>query len=295
MDKVTVIIPSYNHEAFIKESVMSVLNQDYKNIELIVIDDGSQDRSPEILKELAKNNHFQLIIKKNEGVCATLNRGIKLSTGDLITFIASDDYMPLTRISEQVEAFKQHFDADVIAGSVKVIDGVGTVLSTKLARSMGHQSLDEMFKKNTVFAPTAMFRKQVFLKYGMYREDYLFEDYYMWLRILTAGGKIFNMDKIWAFYRINTGNLEKRFSWYFKGYNQTLADYLPDPTARVAIDHYLLIYCAKMTFLKGQKFIEEGYDNLRKLKRHHRITLRVLAHVPSKLRQKILLYLMKEL
>lgn len=295
MDKVTVIIPSYNHEAFILESVTSVLFQDYKNIELIVIDDGSTDSSPEILKKLAAVNDFQLILKQNEGVCATLNKGIKLATGDFITFIASDDFMPVSRISEQVKAFKDYSEAEVIAGSVKMIDEKSNVISTKSARGIGYLNLDDMFKKNMVFAPTAMFKKQVFLKYGMYRDDYLFEDYYMWLRILSDGGKIYNMNTIWAFYRINTGNLEKRFNWYFKGYNQTLSDYLPDPRAKSAIDHYLLIYCAKMTLLRGRAFIKESYDKLNALQFHHRIALVAVSCIPSSLRQKILIYLIKEL
>lgn len=295
MDKVTVIIPSYNHKAFIEESINSVLNQDYKNIELIVIDDGSKDGSVERLKELASTKKFQLVTKENEGVCATLNRGLSLATGEFITFIASDDFMPLTRVSEQVEAFRAHSDADVIAGTVKVIDEKSNIIASKSLRAEGYISLDQMFRKNMVYAPTAMFKKQFFSKYGIYREDYLFEDYYMWLKTLSAGGRIYNVNKSWAFYRINTGNLEKRFNWYFNGYVQTLSDYLPDPRAQAALDHYLLIYCAKMTFLKGSDFYNSNRDKISKLRIHHRLALKLITFIPSALRQKILLYLIKEL
>jgi alpha-1,3-rhamnosyltransferase len=295
MDKVTVIIPSYNHETFVTESINSVLNQDYKNIELIVIDDGSKDGSVELLKKLASNNSFHLVLKENEGVCATLNRGLNLANGSFITFIASDDFMPPCRISEQVEAFKAYPTAEVIAGSVKIIDEKSHVISSKKVRGKGYLTIDQMFKKNMVFAPTAMFKKEVFIKYGLYKENYLFEDYYMWLKILSSGGKILNIDQVWAFYRISPGNMEKRFNWYFKGYVQTLSDYLPDVRAKMALDQYLLIFCAKMTLLHGPKFMRSNSDKISKLKLHHRIVLRFVSFIPNVFRQKILIYLIREL
>lgn len=295
MDKVSVIIPCYNHKAFVAESINSVLNQTYKNIELIVLDDGSKDGSAELLKELASKYSFQLVLKNNEGVCATLNRGLKLATGDYITFIASDDFMPLNRITEQIEALKANPESDVVAGSVQVVDERSNIISTKQVRGAGFINLDQMFKKNMIYAPTAMFKKAVFTKYGFYREDYLFEDYYMWLKILSSGGRILNIDKNWAFYRINAGNLEKRFNWYYKGYVQTLSDYLPDARAQQAISHYLLIYCAKMTFLKGLNFFKTNSSEIAQLKLHFRVALLCIAVLPNKLRQHILMFLLKEL
>lgn len=295
MDKVTVIIPSYNHQAFVEESVRSVLNQTYKNIELIVIDDGSKDGSPELLKKLSLENGFKLILKENEGVCITLNKGLSLATGRFITFIASDDFMPSNRIQEQVDAFNTYSDADVIAGSVKIIDEQSVVLSIKNVRREGFITLDQMFKKNMVYAPTAMLKKEVFNKYGTYPEKYLFEDYFMWLKILSAGGKILNTNNVWAFYRINTNQMEKRFNWYFKGYTQTLSDYLPDPRALSALNHYSLIYCAKMTFLKGREFFKSHHHQISKLKSRYQFALLVISFLPRFLRLKILLYLIKEL
>jgi alpha-1,3-rhamnosyltransferase len=295
MDKVSVIIPSFNHKSFVIESINSVLAQTYKDIELIVIDDGSTDGSVELLKDLASRNNFKLILKENEGVCATLNRGLVLSSGSYITFIASDDYMPPNRIIEQLQVFELHPDADVVAGRIHVVDERSHVISTKNVRGLGFISLDQMFKKNMIFAPTAMLKKTVFEKYGFYREDYLFEDYYMWLKILSSGGKIFNSDKVWAYYRINSGNLEKRFNWYYKGYIQTLSDYLPEARAQKAIKHYRLIYCAKMTFLQGLTFFRVNYSEIAKLKFPFRVVLLFVAFLPNKMRQELLMFLLKEI
>jgi alpha-1,3-rhamnosyltransferase len=84
---VSVIIPAYNHEMYIEEALQSVINQTYKNIQFIVIDDGSTDRTAEIIEKFIKNNpdkNIQFIRKQNEGVCKTLNRGLALATGDYI-------------------------------------------------------------------------------------------------------------------------------------------------------------------------------------------------------------------
>lgn len=294
MKKVSVIVPCFNHEKFIEECILSVINQHYQNIELIVVDDGSKDSSPAILAKLSEKYGFKLILKNNEGVCATFNKGLSIATGDYITFIASDDYMPLYRVSEQVAALESMPEADVIAAGVKIVDENSHVIGSKAPRGNGLVTFDQLLKRNMVFAPTAIFRKDVFKTYGFYPENYLFEDYYMWLRITKAGGKIFNIDKVWAFYRINRTNLERRFNWYYKGYIQTLNDYLPDPRVTDALNHYRLIYCAKMTFLNGWKFIKNDYESYPLLKFYLRITLSLIATIPEFFRRKVLMFLLKE-
>lgn len=295
MDKVTVIIPSYNHKTFIEESVNSVLNQDYEDIELIVIDDGSKDGSVEILKELSRNKNFILIIKENEGICKTLNRALTIATGKYITFLASDDYMPTERVKEQVHQMHTHPDVDVIAGSICVVDATGKKLSFKSARKKGLIGFEDMIVRNVVFAPTAIFKQEVFKKFGMYNENYLIEDYHMWLKILKGEGKILNVDNMWAFYRLSTGNLEKRFTWYYEGYKQTLTEYIPDPRAIKALQKYALIYSTKMALLKGSIFLKQNKTTINQLKVYHRIALRLATILPEVIRKKILIFLLKEL
>src|SRR5690606_24850484 len=118
--KVSVIIPSYNHAPYIEEAVQSVLNQTHESIQLIIVDDGSTDGSPEILQRLAAQHPFQLVLKANEGICKTLNHAVSCASGDLIVLLASDDRMPMHRISEQVAYMTKYPDADVIAGAVQV-------------------------------------------------------------------------------------------------------------------------------------------------------------------------------
>ena len=92
MDKVSFIIPVYNVEKYLKKCIKSVLDQSYKNIEVLLIDDGSTDGSPKICDDYAKkDSRIKVFHKENEGLSATRNLGVKLSTGKYITFIDSDD------------------------------------------------------------------------------------------------------------------------------------------------------------------------------------------------------------
>lgn len=92
--KVSVIIPVYNVEPYIKKSVDSVLTQTYKNLEIILVDDGSTDDSGKICDEYAKqDDRIQVIHQKNGGLSAARNAGLKIMTGDLIGFLDSDDWI----------------------------------------------------------------------------------------------------------------------------------------------------------------------------------------------------------
>lgn len=293
--KVSIIVPCYNHSRFIEECIGSVLAQDYSAKELIVIDDGSQDSSPEILKGLALEHGFRLILKTNEGVCRTLNRGIEIATGEFITFIASDDVMPPQRISQQVQSLIDHPEVSVVAGAVHVIDEESSFLAVKTTRCDGLVSFEQLLKKNMIYAPTAMFRREVFQKHGYYPETHLFEDYYMWLKITKAGGRILNTDKVWAYYRINRSNLERRFRWYFDGFKQTLEEYRPDPRVEASLRRSLLAYCAKMTFLKGLAFLKTHASEVEGLRLHYRLALWFIGILPARVRLPILMRLLQSI
>ena len=107
--KVTVIIPAYNASKYIKRCVMSLKNQTYKNIEIIVINDGSTDNTKEIVEKL----NVKLINKENGGVSSARNMGLKIATGDYITFVDSDDYVEKNYIESVVDIINKK-DYDII-------------------------------------------------------------------------------------------------------------------------------------------------------------------------------------
>ncbi len=94
MKLISVIVPVYNTEKYIEKCVMSILNQTYKNLEIILIDDGSTDNSPQICDSLAeKDNRITVIHQPNGGVSSARNIGLDNTHGDYITFVNSDDYI----------------------------------------------------------------------------------------------------------------------------------------------------------------------------------------------------------
>lgn len=104
---VTVIIPTYNREKRLERSIASVLEQDYPNVEIIVVDDGSTDSTEAVIKMIAERNlgldkRISYIRQDNHGACVARNRGMMLATGDYIMFLDSDDLLDRTKLSIQV-------------------------------------------------------------------------------------------------------------------------------------------------------------------------------------------------
>ncbi len=110
-EKVSIIIPIYNAEKFLKKCIDSVIQQDYNNIEIILINDGSTDNSEDVCKNYFKNDKVKYFLKKNEGVSKARNLGIKNATGKYITFVDADDYVEKNYISTLVSCIqKDHYD-----------------------------------------------------------------------------------------------------------------------------------------------------------------------------------------
>jgi len=121
---VTVVIPCYNHERYIEQAISSVLSQNYPSIELIVIDDGSTDSSPRIIKELHdKQQNFTYLSQKNSGLIATLKLGLSRAKGDFFCQLASDDFLTSNSISMRVEKLSANPDSVTVFTDAYSVDG----------------------------------------------------------------------------------------------------------------------------------------------------------------------------
>lgn len=118
---VSIIIPVYNGEKYIKRCLKSAVNQTYKDIEIIVLNDGSSDRSEEIINEIAKDDsRIRYYFHNNMGVGKTRNRGIELSEGDYITFLDADDTYELTYVESLIQDIETY---DMVISGYRRIDG----------------------------------------------------------------------------------------------------------------------------------------------------------------------------
>jgi len=190
---VSVIIPAYNHAAYVERAIRSVLNQTYPNIELVVVDDGSTDETWSIIRETREKSprEFQIHTKSNEGISATLNFGIGKSSGRYIAVLASDDYYLQNKIERQIALFQRSSAATALVHSNALIDygdGTAPIPARELqAPAVGACFLELLSAKARIIAPTAMFTRDAYAQVGGFDEHLVAEDVDFYVRLAAAG------------------------------------------------------------------------------------------------------------
>ncbi len=187
LPKVSVLVPCYNHARYIEALVLSVINQSYANVELIVIDDGSTDSSVELLSELSSRYEFEFHRQENQGVTKTCNRLLGMATGDFISIVASDDVLVAGRLQKQVEFLKENPGVGFVYGAVEYIDDSGveiTARSNRPQRLEDGNIFDRLISSGMFFKPgTLMVPREVYEQVGVYDESLCVEDYDWVLRV----------------------------------------------------------------------------------------------------------------
>lgn len=218
---VSVLVPCYNHEKFLMDCIDGLINQTYRNIELIVYDDCSTDQSWGVLQKSKKNleNRFKkLILLKNDvnqGLTKNLNRMLASAQGKYIKIIASDDILHREYISSCVEFFERNPDVDVIVTNGYRIEEESSYQNFINPREfyitapnlLEKNLFEKVYKENIIFAPGAILRKSVYEEYGNYNEKIAIEDWEYWLRILKDGKvKFYYLDTPLVYYRENSSS-----------------------------------------------------------------------------------------
>lgn len=209
--KVSVILPSYNHEQYVEAAVRSVMEQSGVDFELIVIDDGSKDRSPEILKRLSEELGFTYIHRPNKGVVATLNEALELAQGEYVCSFSSDDIMPPDRLKKQSDFLDAHPDAAACFGQIVPLYDNGSLgeMDVRYLRSAPQVTFEESFLgKKALHGCGEMFVREKILAIGGYDKRYFFEDYPLYLKILyNYGPQPVSKDFVCCYYREHGDNL----------------------------------------------------------------------------------------
>lgn len=191
---VSIIIPTYNVERFIRDTIESILAQTYRDFEIIVVDDGSNDRTCEIVS--AYGPPVRLIPQANAGVCAARNRGIEEAAGQFICLMDHDDYWFPDKLARQVEVMHAHADCGVVFSSFIrwhpnatgefsppesfEVTAIPDEIDSDFSGWIYHQFLIDCW----MLTSTAMFRRNVFEKCGRFDEGLPYsEDWDLWLRV----------------------------------------------------------------------------------------------------------------
>lgn len=185
---VSVVLPFYNSELHIKESILSIINQTYKNIELILVNDGSTDSSLDIVDNLLKEYNFtnyKILTHENSGVGFSLNRGIHEASGKYVARMDADDLAHKDRIAMQV-GYMESSDFDVVGSYVSTKNG-GIVKVPTTDSSCKFQ----LFFRTCFIHPAVLGRREVFLL-NPYK-NISGEDYELWTRLSVLGYKFSNI------------------------------------------------------------------------------------------------------
>lgn len=186
---VSVIMPSYNHSTYIERAIDSVLAQTHPAVQLVVIDDGSQDGSVELLQELQARHGFTLICQENAGVCKTLNRGVREgATGDYIALLASDDFWHPDKLRLQLEALAADPAAEFCFSQAREFSDenaaeTGRVFPGKCLRG---DIVNHVFLRQHVPAGTMMFSRRLYDALDGFDETLKEEDWDFVIRSAAA-------------------------------------------------------------------------------------------------------------
>ena len=245
---VSVVMPAYNARPFIEDSIRSVLNQDYPNIELIVVDDGSKDGTPEAAEKF--DSRVKVLRQNNSGPAAARNRGIAAASGDFIAFLDADDIWLPGKLALQVQYLQAHPDVGVVFGGFlrwyPQTGGSFTSapkpenLDSPLKLSPKHSGwiYTTLLLDNVIHIITAMVRRSVIETVGSFDESLRTgEDYDFWLRV-SRQFRAAEFDRTLAYYRIHTASttrVPRKENNEYRVLVKTLAAYGPTGPDNAAI------------------------------------------------------------
>lgn len=199
---VSVIMPAYNSEKSIVDSINSVLSQTYSNLELIIIDDCSTDNTKNIIKNFSEiDSRIKCLNNsKNKGVSETRNLGIRYSVGNWIAFLDSDDIWHEKKLEQQLKFAIEKNSGFIFTGS-SYIDSMGQKYPGMYIPPKTI-TYNELLKQNVITCSSVLIKKNYL--HGLKMEkDNLHEDYILWLKILSSGIKAHGLQSPLVIYRIS--------------------------------------------------------------------------------------------
>ena len=185
IEKVSILMTVFNTEKYLKISIKSILNQTYKNWELIIIDDCSTDSSKKILKKYNSNKIRCFFLKKKLGRTRALNLGLKKCKGKYIAILDADDASHSTRLSDQVTYLRNNQDISLLGSWYKKIDKNDKFL-TNIKTSNNYDEIKKtMLYKNIIIHSSIMFRKKILKTVGNYPIKLIYmQDYGFILKVM---------------------------------------------------------------------------------------------------------------
>ncbi len=213
LPKISIITPSYNQARFIDQTIQSVLNQDYPNLEYIVMDGGSTDGTIEILKKY--NKKIKWISEKDRGQTDAINKGLQLITGEIIGYLNSDDLLESNCLGNISGFFDSNPKVYWVSGKCRIINALGDrsrnfVVYYKNICLKHLRFRNTLYVSNYISQPATFWRKELVESIGFFNESYhLSMDYDYWLRAFKKY-KLGYIDDYLASFRIHESSKGSR-------------------------------------------------------------------------------------
>jgi glycosyltransferase involved in cell wall biosynthesis len=209
--RVSVIMPAFNREKYIAESIRSVLGQTFKDFELIVIDDGSTDKTLSVAESFASDPRVHIV--KNEkhlGIAGTRNKALDLARGEYVSPLDSDDvWIDKEKLAKQTAYLDTHPECALVGGAIRHIDTEGKTLKTVVFEQTDADLRNNILQHNPFPQSSLMYRKQAIIDAGSYDMSFqVCDDYNLWLAVGTKHS-FANFPEVFTGYRIHDGNITR--------------------------------------------------------------------------------------
>lgn len=195
-------MPAYNAERTLAEAIESILAQKFRDFELIIVDDGSKDKTSEIIERYCVNDNRITLLRnlENKGIVYSLNRAFDSAIGDYIARMDADDISLPDRLTKQVDIMNKNSSIMLLAGGIEYVDS-----SSKDLGVVRWSMVDDLLCRNEIIHPTVMIRREMLNKFGLrYREEFKYaEDYCLWLEISCCGA-IYVIKEVLLKYRVSS-------------------------------------------------------------------------------------------
>jgi glycosyltransferase involved in cell wall biosynthesis len=207
---VSVVMPIYNAEKFLGEAIESILNQSYKNIELIVVNDGSTDKSGKIVERFRKKDkRIKVLINKKAlgyGGEAATNIAIKKAKGKYIAKMDADDVSMLERIEKEVEFLENNKNIFLVGSQALIIDSSGKIVGKRNVPLKHDEIWKEFYLRSCVVHPSIMFRNEGIIGDFFKLKFKHFNDYYTFFELMKNGKRFENLSEYLFKYRVHGDN-----------------------------------------------------------------------------------------
>jgi glycosyltransferase involved in cell wall biosynthesis len=225
---ISVIMPVYNGEKFLRETIDSVLNQTWRDYEFIIVNDGSSDTTQQIIDSYDDKRVVPVCVNPNQGVSNARNKGVDLAKGKFIAFCDADDIYDPSRLQTQLDFLQNHPDVDICSSYFIVFENDQEVL---VQHPVTDQEIKEhFFTENCIGQPCVMAKSSLFRQHKYNPALQASEDYDLWTRMAAAGAVFANIPQPLVKHRLHPAQASKAKSK------------LLDATSKVACINYTLAY-----------------------------------------------------